>query len=122
VFPCDAVGQPSVFVRRIEEIFAMVRAMSVGLVLLALLAIWDRQHAVAGTKLDAETMKAALKTTTGEEDGFIDRVVKAATNGKLPASTVDTTFQWARKKSKHKFQYFKHALTKVAADQGITIE
>ena len=100
----------------------MVRAMSVGLVLLALLATWDRQHAFAGTKLDAETMKAALKTTTTEENGFVDRVVTAATNGTLPASVVDTTFQWARKKSKHKFQYFKHALIKVAADQGVSIE
>lgn len=100
----------------------MVRAISVGLALLALLAIWDRQSASAGPKLDARTMKAVLRTATVEEEGFIDRAVNAALDGTLPPSVVDSSFEWAKRKPKHKFQYFKQAVLHQAAQQGVEIK
>jgi hypothetical protein len=33
----------------------------------------------------------------------------------------DSTFLWARKKPRHKFQYFKQALTVRAAGIGVTL-
>jgi hypothetical protein len=72
-------------------------------------------------RLDAATIKAALRTTTIEEAGFVDRVVASVDAGTLPASLVDSTLQWARRKPRHKFQYFKRALIERAARQGITI-
>ena len=56
-------------------------------------------------------MKAALRTTTIEEGGFIDSVLVKVGKGQIPADLVDSTFQWARKKPyKHRFQYFKHGV------------
>jgi len=77
----------------------------------------------AGTsgRLDAATIKAALRTTTTEEKGFVDRVVALVDSGTLPRSLVDGTLLWARKKSRNRFQYFKRALIERAARQGITI-
>jgi len=62
--------------------------------------------------LDAEKMKVALRTDTQEEDGFIDAVVDLVNQGKLSRSLVESTFQWARKKERLRFQYFKHGLLK----------
>jgi len=84
--------------------------------LLSLLA----QPSSAAT-LDAETMKAALRTTTPEENGFIDLVLNLVDGGTLPVAMVDSTFQWARQKPKHKFQYFKRGLTVRAAQIGIDL-
>jgi hypothetical protein len=74
------------------------------------------------TRLDAATMKAALRTTTIEEAGFIDGLLIMVNKGTLPPDLVDSTFQWARKKPyKHRFQYFKQAIIVRAAAIGITI-
>jgi hypothetical protein len=74
------------------------------------------------TRLDAATMKAALRTDTAEEGCFIESVVKKVKKGILPADLVDSTFEWARKKpTRHRFQYFKQALIVRAAAIGITI-
>ena len=73
--------------------------------------------------LDAEKIKALLRTMTVEENGFVDRVLKMVSDGRLPSSLVDSTLQWARKKPyKHRFQYFKQALIVRAAAIGITIK
>jgi hypothetical protein len=74
------------------------------------------------TRLDADTMKAALRTAAPEEAGFIDYVLILVGKGKLPADLVDSTFQWARKKpAKHRFQYFKQGLIVRAENIGIRI-
>jgi len=76
----------------------------------------------ATTRLDAATMKAALRTATPEEAGFITYVLVLVNKGLLPADLVDSTFQWARKKpSKYRFQYFKQALIVRADKIGIHI-
>jgi hypothetical protein len=71
--------------------------------------------------LDASVMKAALRTATPEEDGFIDRVLALVDRGTLPLDLVESTFLWARKRPQRKFQYFKWALTYRAQQQGINI-
>jgi hypothetical protein len=77
----------------------------------------------AGTsgRLDAAAIRAALRTSTAEENGFVDRVVGLVNNGTLPRSLVESTLLWARTKPRHRFQYFKRALIERAARQGITI-
>jgi hypothetical protein len=74
---------------------------------------------LAGTALEIGKMKAALRTATPEEDGFLKRVSKLVENDVLPRSLVETTFLWARKKPDHKFQYFKRGLIARAKQQGI---
>ncbi len=80
-----------------------------------------RVRAAESSRLDADTMKSALRTTTIEEDGFIDYVLARVEAGTLPADLVDSTFQWARRKPKRRFQYFRHGLTVRAERIGINL-
>ena len=89
--------------------------------LLAVLAVCRAQTAEAATRLDAKTMKAALRTATPEEDGFIDYVLDRVEAGKLPRSLVTSTFLWARKKPRRQFQYFKYGLIIRARRRGIKL-
>ncbi len=84
-------------------------------------ALGGPSEAAQATRLDAATIKAALRTATPEEGGFVERIVNLTKDGVLPADLVDSTFQWARKKSKHRFQYFKRGVIARAAALGITI-
>lgn len=75
-----------------------------------------------------EEMKNALKTARPEEDGFIDDVVDRVNNAdrpsneRLPASVVESTFQWARSKNtRHRFQYFRRAMIIRAAQIGVRL-
>jgi hypothetical protein len=90
------------------------------LVLILLYVAWPGR--VFGAKLDAATIKAGLRTTATEEQGFVDRVMTMVDQGKLPRSMVDSTFDWARKKPQHKFQFFKRALVVRAARQNIEVK
>jgi hypothetical protein len=71
--------------------------------------------------LDPDQIKAALHTATDEEGGFIDRSVALVNKGTLPRDMFTSTFIWARKKPKHRFQYFKQALSVRAAAIGVTL-
>ena len=77
--------------------------------------------AAEGTRLSAATIKAALRTATPEEGGFVERVINLTKEGVLPPDLVDSTFQWARKKPGHRFQFFKRGLTVRAAKLGIAL-
>jgi hypothetical protein len=77
--------------------------------------------AARAATLDASEMKAALHTSTIEENGFIDRAVDLVDEGTLPEKMVVGTFLWARKKPKHKFQYFKRGLTLRASRIGVQL-
>ena len=79
------------------------------------------EQARAAVRLDAAEIKAGLRTAAPEEDGFVEKVMAMVDKGTLPMSLVDSTFQWARKKPQHKFQYFKRALIVRAAKIGIDI-
>jgi hypothetical protein len=80
-----------------------------------------RPALAAKSILDADQMRAALRTASVEEDGFIDMVVEKVDQGGLPVDLVKSTFQWARKKPAHRFQYFKRALMLRAKQQGIEL-
>ncbi len=63
----------------------------------------------------------ALHTTTIEEAGFVGRVVALMGQGTLPKSMVHGTFLWARKKPRHKFQYFRFAMIVRASRIGVRL-
>lgn len=93
----------------------------IAIVLAVLSALVAKNTAWAAEPLDAETIKAALKTTDQEEDGFVQRVVDRVNQGTLPRKTVETAFVWAKRKSGRKFQYFRRAVIVLAARQGIKV-
>ena len=96
-------------------------ALIVLLALLAVSAVCRAQTPVPAPRLDAKTMKAALRTATVEEDGFVDGVVSLVNAGKLPQSLVTSTFIWARRKPRWKFQYFRMGLIIRARWRGIKL-
>jgi len=75
----------------------------------------------AADRLDPEQIKAALHTSSPEEEGFIDRAVAKTSNGTLPRSIFDSCYLWARQKPRHKFQYFKRALILRAGEAGVKL-
>ena len=91
------------------------------MVCLLLIAVATREAAAQGPRLDAATIKAGLRTAAPEENGFVDYVVRLVEEGRLPARLVLSTFHWARKKPKHRFQYFRRALIIRAARIGIRL-
>ena len=93
--------------------------LSLALVFVLLAAAGSRT--AEAEPLDADVMKVALHTAAPEEDGFIDRVVDMVNRGILPADLVESTFLWAKKKPRNKFQYFKRGLILRASQQGIPV-
>ena len=93
--------------------------LSVAFVLAVLATGWWRP--AEALALDANEMKVALATATPEEEGFIEYVLGRVEKGTLPEDLVQSTFLWARKKSIHKFQYFKRGLILRAAEKGIQL-
>jgi hypothetical protein len=86
----------------------------------ALLAAVESQTAKA-SPLDAKAMKVALHTATPEEEGFIDKALALIDRGILPLDLVESTFLWAKKKPRNKFQYFKYGLKLRAEREGIPL-
>lgn len=101
----------------------MATRLSTMLLLLAatLWAALTMGPAKASEPLDAAQIKAVLKTAQPEEDGFIDRVVGMANEGKLPGKLVEKAVLWARQKPKHRYQYFRAALIEMASRAGYSI-
>lgn len=87
----------------------------------ALLSVFTLRPAEAADPLDADTVKAALHTATAEEEGFVEHVVDLVGRGKLPRELFDSTFLWAKRKPRNKFQYFKRALILRAEREGIRL-
>jgi hypothetical protein len=92
-----------------------------GLIVLGLVIVLARASTVRAADINPDEIKAALRTTTTEEGGFIDRVVTMVNSGALPRDLFQSCFLWAQKKSHHKYQYFKRALIARAADVGISL-
>ena len=100
----------------------MMNRACLSVVVLALLAAaWTRPAEAGSFPLDADTMRAALRTAAPEEDGFIDIVLAKVNAGILPQDLVQSTFLWARKKPARKFQYFKQGLILRAKAAGIDL-
>ena len=72
--------------------------------------------------LDPEQIKAALHTTAEIENGFIEGTVAMVQAGTLPRDLFTSCFLWARKKPRHRFEYFKQALILRAAEIGIDLK
>ena len=68
-----------------------------------------------------ETLEKGLRVRRPEDAQFVARVASLVDQGVLPERTVLSTFQWARKKRKHPFQYFERALQIQAEKLGLTI-
>lgn len=92
-------------------------SLTIAMIFAVLAAVGVR--AVEASPLDASTMKIALHTATPEEDGFIEYVLARVDAGTLPLDLVESTFLWAKKKARNKFQYFKHGLILRAEERGI---
>ncbi len=75
----------------------------------------------AQERLDPEALKAALKTTTIEEDNYIAFLVTLVDQSRLPRVAFDTSFRWARRKSYLRFQFFKRAVIAQADRAGIAL-
>ncbi len=88
----------------------------------ALLLLSVHTGRAATTNLDAATIKAALRTATPEEKGFVEKAVRLMNKGKLPRPLVENTFDWARRKNEHRFEYFKQALSIQAAKLGLSLD
>lgn len=91
------------------------------LMLVLVVGVWLAGTSRAAAQLDAQTMRSALRTATPEEEGFIDHVLTLVDQGRLPRALVESTFQWARKKPRHRFQYFRYGLILRAAREGIAL-
>ena len=98
------------------------RVFCIAAISFAILAAVIDKTSHAATNLTTATIKAALRTATPEEQGFVDRVVKLAQNGTLPQGLLESTFLWARKKPvEHRFQYFKQGMILRTAKLGIVV-
>jgi hypothetical protein len=96
--------------------------ISVGVLAVSLaIALGWASLAAADTKLDPDQIRAVLRVTKEEDNGFIDRAVLLVNQGVLPREIFEGCFIWARKKQQHRFQYFKHALISRAAEIGVTL-
>jgi hypothetical protein len=96
------------------------RLFCLAVILAASMIVWT-QLAYADGPFDPDQIKAILRTATPEEEGFIDKTVAMVNDGALPADLFESTLEWARKKTRRKFQYFKHALILRAAQIGIDL-
>lgn len=68
-----------------------------------------------------ETLEKGLRVRRPQDSRFVAHVALLVDQGVLPESLVMSTFQWARKKRKHPFQYFERALLIQAEKLGISI-
>jgi hypothetical protein len=93
--------------------------LSMALLLMVLAAVGAR--AADNSVLDANIMKVALRAGTPDEKQFIDDVVQLVDIGVLPVAMVESTFLWAKKKSRYRVQYFKRGLQVQADAIGITL-
>lgn len=72
--------------------------------------------------LDADTLINVLRTRDADEESYCLYVSALVEQGQLPVGIAMGAMQWARQKPEGKrVQYFKHALIRLAADQGITM-
>ena len=98
------------------------KSLLVSLLFVVLVSWTDRRASAQQRPLDAATMRMALRTTPIETQGFIDRVLDLVDQGVLPIDMVHSTFDWARKKPDHKFQYFRFGMIVRAASIGVKLQ
>lgn len=101
----------------------MARGVYLTLALLVVvLAAKTPSAARAADRLDVPTIKQALQVTEQENQGFIERVVCLMNQHRLSRESVTIAFAKARKRVKHKFQYFKFAMIELADREGVRLQ
>jgi len=71
-----------------------------------------------GQKIELRDMlNKGLRARRKSEFQFTDKVVGLVANGALTERIVKETFQWARRKYRHRYVYFQSALTRRAKDE-----
>jgi hypothetical protein len=68
-----------------------------------------------------DVLEKVLRARRPEEFAFIARVVLLVDQQVLPLEMVQGTFNWARKKPRHPFQYFEQALRVRAKEIGVEL-
>ena len=68
-----------------------------------------------------DRLKSDLRAQTPRQFNFIERVVSAVEENRLPLGVVDSTYLWARKKPQNRFQYFERAILVRAQRLGVKI-
>jgi hypothetical protein len=69
-----------------------------------------------------DTLEKGLKARRPQEFAFVRRVVALVEAGDLPQTLVQSTFLWARKRSRRPFQSFEFALRQRAREElGLNI-
>ena len=89
--------------------------------LMVLVTLTGESPAQTQERLDPEALKAALRTTTIEENDYIPFLVTLVDQERLPRVMIDTAFRWARNKTYRQFQFFKRAVIAEADRAGITL-
>ena len=69
-----------------------------------------------------EILEDDLQARQPKEFAFIEKVISLIENGTLKESLVRSTYLWARKKPRRKFQYFERGLRYRASRMGIDLE
>ncbi len=101
----------------------MLRMPLLAIALLSVLALADPVRSEAASRLDADEMAIALDTAHPDEEAYVTYTVALVDLRVLSRDLVDSSFQWARRKPvrRKKFQYFKHAVTALAAKVHVTM-
>ncbi len=89
--------------------------------LLANLGLGCMEAVPAQEPLDAEAIRAALKTTAIEEDNYISFLVTLVNQSRLPRVVFDTSYRWVQRKGYLRFQFFKRAVMAQAEREGISL-
>lgn len=69
-----------------------------------------------------EALEDDLRARQPKEFAFIEKVIDLIEDGTLAESLVRSTYLWARKKPRRKFQYFERGLRYRASRLGIDLE
>lgn len=97
----------------------MLKGLSIGMISSWVLVLVATTATPAASRdLDADTIKAALRTARPEEDGFVDRALGMVEQGRLSSGLVQGTFAWARVQPKRKFQHFRYGLIERAPNEA----
>ncbi|MDO4558973.1 MAG: hypothetical protein Q4C47_08405 [Planctomycetia bacterium] len=71
---------------------------------------------VVDPRLDAEMMRAVLRTQTVEEDRFLGFILNLSEWDARYEPLIEGSFLWAQQKPEHRYQYFRNALKKRAPE------
>ncbi|MBN1589738.1 MAG: hypothetical protein JW888_09505 [Pirellulales bacterium] len=89
--------------------------------LLLLFAAKTENLAQAAEDLTVDTIKRVLRVTEQENNGFVEHVVRLMNENHLSRKNVTIAFLKAKRRTRHKFQYFKAAMIRLAAREGVRL-